>query len=103
VSVLVWRVANKVQEIQLQKKMVNRSLNQCAKRVADLEALGYKKFESASLAAFNKKIEAMKEGNLTFTELDDIAPLNLSTETPEEDGDNDFSVLHDEEEYTKVI
>jgi hypothetical protein len=45
----------------------------------------------------------MKEGNLTFTELDDIAPLNLSTETPEEDGDNNFSVLHDEEEYTKVI
>lgn len=96
-SVLAWRIANKVKETQVQQKIIDRPGNNCIKAVTDLQAAGYKKFESASLAAFNKKIENSKQGNLTISETDDITPLLLSVSMSEgEDENNETSVLHDD-------
>ncbi len=63
-SELVWRIANKAEELQLQELHTDRQANARVKPVVDLTKVGYKKFEMASLATFNKKISAMKQGLL---------------------------------------
>ncbi|KIM38440.1 hypothetical protein M413DRAFT_45600, partial [Hebeloma cylindrosporum] len=60
-SVLVWRIANKARDLELQKKVDNREGNKWMKPVIDVKVFGYKKLESSSLGTFNKKIAAMKE------------------------------------------
>lgn len=46
----------------MQKEVDNRERNSKCKVSCDLRASGRKKFESASLATFNKKIQSMKMG-----------------------------------------
>ncbi|KAH8976416.1 hypothetical protein EDB92DRAFT_1931399, partial [Lactarius akahatsu] len=55
-SSLVWRVAGKSRELELQCASVDQEANSGCKAVSDVIANGYKKFESSSLATFNKKI-----------------------------------------------
>lgn len=66
-------------------------------------ALGYKKMELSSLGTFNKKIAAMKEGQGTDTEVDDISLCGLSVpntslgeDASETVEDTEISVLHEE-------
>ena len=73
-SNLAWRIANKAQELQLQVKLSNRPTAFQPKPVIDLRKTGRQKFESASLAQFNKKIEEMKVGIPVESEIDDIGP-----------------------------
>ncbi|KJA22641.1 hypothetical protein HYPSUDRAFT_164247 [Hypholoma sublateritium FD-334 SS-4] len=70
-SVLVMRVANHAKAFQLQEYVKNRETQ--SRPTPDLRKLGYGKFESTSLAAFNKKIDTCKNGN------------NIDTETGEAD------------------
>ena len=57
-SNLVWRIANKAQEVHLQREIVAReNAGSLTKVVPDLRALGRQKFKSSSLATFNKKID----------------------------------------------
>ncbi len=60
-SVLVMRVADHAKAFKLQEYVENRETQ--SNPTPDLRKLGYSKFESTSLAAFNKKIEACKDGN----------------------------------------
>jgi hypothetical protein len=46
----------------------------------DLRKTGRQKFESASLAQFNKKIDEMKVGIPIETEVDDIGPPDFHLE-----------------------
>jgi hypothetical protein len=81
-SNLVWRIANKAQELQLQVKLLNRPTAFQPKPVIDLRKTGRQKFESASLAQFNKKIEEMKVGIPVESEIDDIGPPDFHLEAP---------------------
>ena len=105
-SALVWRIADKAWELELQKRIINREENKRMKPVVDVHSLGYKKMESSSLGTFNKKIIAMKEGHATDMEVDDISLCGLTMSVAELTGDSEgavengasgeISVLHDE-------
>ena len=104
-SVLVWRIAGKAQELNLHTKLTDRLENKNTKPLTNLVVAGYKKFESSSLATFNKKIADSKVGVLTIKEADDIVPmtftLNLNDDgygASEEDDTREDSVLHDGED-----
>ncbi|KAF8906798.1 hypothetical protein CPB84DRAFT_1744923 [Gymnopilus junonius] len=71
------------------------------KAVIDVHNVGYKKFESSTLAAFNKKIQESKDGIPPDYEVDDIAPIRLTTNFA--DGEDEFeageeSALHEDTE-----
>ena len=74
-SSLVWRVVNKACKLKLQTKL-NRNVSM-PKPITDLWNMGWQKFESASLAMFNKKIQDLKAGRLVEGETDDIATPNF--------------------------
>ena len=99
-SSLVWRIAHKAKELNLQTTLTDRPQNKDSKPLIDLVASGYMKFESSSLATFNKKIADSKIGVLTIQEVDDIAPVAFSL-TSNDDGEDDHehdteeSILHD--------
>jgi hypothetical protein len=79
-SNLVWRIANKAQELHLQREIVSREnagSHTLAKVVPDLRALGRQKFRSSSLATFNKKIEEYKKGLPVSHEVDEISMANF--------------------------
>ena len=98
-SVLVWRIANKARDLELQKRVDNREGNKRMKAVVDVQALGYQKLGSSSLGTFNKKIAAMKEGRPTNIEIDELPSCRLlvvAGEADDETGENETSVLHDD-------
>jgi hypothetical protein len=74
---LVWRIANKACELKLQKELPNREGVLQPKLVTDLKQIGRQKFESSSLATFNKKIEDLKSGSPGEREIDDISPADF--------------------------
>jgi hypothetical protein len=76
-SNLVWRIANKAQELHLQREIVSRENGSHTKVVPDLRALGRQKFRSSSLATFNKKIEEYKQGLPVSHEVDEISMANF--------------------------
>ena len=55
-SVLVWRIANKSAELDLQNTLANQDANLSAQPVADILIVGYLIFLTSSLAMFNKKL-----------------------------------------------
>lgn len=95
-SSLVWRVANKALELQLQDSQVNREDN-ASKLNPDLRSAGYHKFESSALATFNKKVKNAIRGVPTAPEVDIIPPVNLDLTGPADEQINgdDTSLLHD--------
>lgn len=102
-SVLVWRIANKARDLELQKRIDNREGNKWMKVVVDVQAVGYKKLGSSSLGTFNKKISAMKEGHPTNMEIDELPSCKLvvfAGEVDDETGENEISVLHDDKNLT---
>ena len=88
-SVLVWRIADKAQELDLHTKLTDRLENMNAKPLINLVVAGYKKYESSSLTTFNKKISDSKVGVLTIQEADDIAPMVFTLNSNEDDDDED--------------
>lgn len=63
-SHLVWRVADKVRDEELQIFKRNRRGNAKAVAVHDILSLGEKKLKSSSLATFNRKVTALVERRL---------------------------------------
>ena len=99
-AALVWRIADKSLELGLQEKNFNRARS--GGEIPDLKATvmikeaGYRKFESTSLASFNKKIEESRQGILTVHEVDEIPALALGLNSHEDEDDGgEESVLHD--------
>jgi hypothetical protein len=83
---LVWRIADKARELQLQQKISDRDV--VAKSTLDLRAVGRQKFESSSLATFNKKLDEIKAGQKTTPEDDELPPVQLEFDLDGEDGEN---------------
>ena len=100
-AALVWRIADKSLELGLQEENFNRTGS--GGKIPNLKAtvmineVGYRKFESASLASFNKKIEESRQGILTVREVDEIPALTLGLKSheDEDDGGEEY-VLHDD-------
>ena len=77
-SHLVWRVADKIRDEELQAFREKRVGNSKVKGVVDVLATGEVKLKSSSLTAFNKKISAMVKGHVYEDEQDVIPQTQLS-------------------------
>ena len=77
-SHLVWRVADKIRDEELQSFREKRLGNSKVKSVVDILATGEAKLKSSSLATFNKKISAMVKGHAYEDEQDVIPQTQLS-------------------------
>jgi hypothetical protein len=98
-STLVWRVAHKAAELNLQCKVTRREGNSTAQPRVDILTAGYRKFQSSSLATFNKKLADMRQGGISQPEVDDIAPCQVVEDTDTDDLDTEeLSALHDLED-----
>lgn len=96
-SVLVWHIANKAQELNLQTKLTDQLENKDVKPHVNLVVAGYKKFGLSLLDTFNKKIFDSKVGVLSIQEADDIVPVAFTLDS-NDDGyyeEDDNIVLHD--------
>ncbi|KAH9010955.1 hypothetical protein EDB83DRAFT_2234175, partial [Lactarius deliciosus] len=84
-SALVWRIANKARELELQTTIDNLTSHP----VADIFTTGFKKFQTSSLATFNKKLADMRQGspgpNHWQSEVDEIAPCQVIEDEGVED------------------
>jgi hypothetical protein len=77
-SHLVWRVADKVRDEEIQVFKENRAGNSKVKSVVDVLATGEAKLKSSSLATFNRKICAMVNGHLYEDDEDTIPQPQFS-------------------------
>ena len=78
-SELVWQIANKAQDLQLQEFMPNWEGNASSRAVPDLYAFGRERLASSSLATFNKKICELIEGKDIVDEDDDLPLPDFET------------------------
>jgi aspartyl/asparaginyl beta-hydroxylase (cupin superfamily) len=83
-SHLVWRVADKIRDEELQVFRVKRLGNSKVKAVVDILATGEAKLKSSSLASFNKKNSAMVKGHAYEDEQDGIPQIQLAIGVPDE-------------------
>lgn len=74
-SHLVWRVAEKAQAESFERFIKQRPGNSTMVANCDTLALGERKLKSSSVATFNKKITAMKNGHLYS------GPMELDVDT----------------------
>ena len=83
-SKLVWKVANKVQELMLGKYLPDHKGNDKQKLVTNLIDVGEKRLLSSTLETFNKKLVCMKAGNVDelagMIKVDEIPSVQLSVE-----------------------
>ena len=83
-SKLVWKVANKVQELMFSKYLPDRKGNDKQKLVTNLIDVGEKRLLSSMLETFNKKLVCMKAGNVDelagMIKVDEILSVQLSVE-----------------------
>lgn len=89
-SALVLRIATKARELHLQEDMAVRLENSGSKSVLDLRLTGRRKFQTSSLATFNKKMNDIKNGRAVDDDETDDLPrvdFNLSVD---EDGDGEI-------------
>jgi hypothetical protein len=83
---LVWRIADKALELLLQKEIPDRDVP--AKTSVNIRAFGQQKFESSSLATFNKKILEIKSGQKPTPEVDELSPVRLEMDPDNDDREN---------------
>ncbi|KAH8982768.1 hypothetical protein EDB86DRAFT_2834206 [Lactarius hatsudake] len=101
-SALVWCIANKARELELQTTIVNWEDNLTLCPVANIFTTGFKKFQTLSLATFNKKLPNMRQGspgpNHWQLEVDEIAPCQVIEDEGVDDLDvsGELSVLHND-------
>ena len=83
-SKLVWKVANKVQELMLGKYLPDHKGNDKQKLVTNLINVGEKRLLSSTLETVNKKLACMKAGNVDelagMIKVDEIPSVQLSVE-----------------------
>jgi hypothetical protein len=82
---LVWQVANKVKDEELQNFQENRPGNSRCNPIVDILATGEKKLKSSSLSTFNRKVLAMVEGRMFEIEVDEIPSVSFSEDPEVED------------------
>jgi aspartyl/asparaginyl beta-hydroxylase (cupin superfamily) len=90
-SHLVWRVADKIRDEELQVFREKRVGNSKVKGVVDVLATGEAKLKSSSLTAFNKKISAMVKGHVYEDEQDVIPQTQLSMGGSEPSDEMEYS------------
>lgn len=98
-SALIWRIANKAKELELQILVPGCDCDSSAKPVADIYTNGFRKFQSSSLATFNKKLEDMRQGSPTQPEVDEIPPCQVMEGVDNDDLESpsgEPSVLHED-------
>ncbi|KAH9051615.1 hypothetical protein EDB83DRAFT_2226099, partial [Lactarius deliciosus] len=85
-SALVWWITNKADELGLQSVIADCDINSDARSVVDIFTTGFRKFQTSSLATFNKKIADRAKGSpdQPGPEADKITPCQVV-----EDGDTD--------------
>jgi hypothetical protein len=83
-SNLVWRVADKVKNLNLQTFRHSREGNEDAKPFVDILLEGEKKLKSASLKTFNKKVHQYLAGESVEAEVDVLPLCALRTDGEEE-------------------
>ncbi|KAJ7740399.1 hypothetical protein B0H16DRAFT_1324510 [Mycena metata] len=79
-SDLVWRVARKAKELNLNETKANRS----AKTTTDIFSTGERLLKSSTIATFNKNRRNLLKGIVPEPEEDELPPLDLVLEPPEE-------------------
>ena len=95
--VLVRRIADHVQELKFQHELQSRC-NIQSKTVLNLHQVGYRKFETSSLATYNKKMEELKMGRgFDADETDDISPAEFEETFIDTDG-SVVTSIHDDVE-----
>jgi hypothetical protein len=98
-SALIWWIANKAKELELQSRVPGCDHDSAAKPVTDIYTNGFRKFQTSSLATFNKKLNNMREGTPTQPEVDKISPCQVMEDADADDleppGD-ELSVLHED-------
>ncbi|KAJ7777577.1 hypothetical protein DFH07DRAFT_1056413 [Mycena maculata] len=87
-SSLVWRIANKAKELKLNSLDVSRDSTHVGKASIDILSTGEAVLKSASLATFNKNRRALLKGIQVEEEVDDLPPMDLSLEHPQEEDGN---------------
>lgn len=96
---LLWQIANKAKGLELQSLVPGCDHDSAAKPVTDIYTTGFRKFQSSSLATFNKKLEDMQESSPTQPKVDEIAPCQVMECADIDDLESpsgDQSVLHEE-------
>jgi hypothetical protein len=90
-SDLVWKVASKARELELQifKLEHEKHNNDAVKPIVDLLATGKHKLKSASLATFNKKVHTQINGHTVEDEVDDIMAMDYGDPVESEDEGDD--------------
>jgi hypothetical protein len=75
----------------------NREANSTMKTKNDILTTGYQKFQSSSLATFNKKLTVMKQGGISQPEVDGIMPCQVIENADiDKSGPGEISKLHDD-------
>jgi hypothetical protein len=96
--VFVIRIADHVQELKFQHELQSRCNVQSKKVVPNLHRVGYRKFETSSLATYNKKMEELKMGRgFDADETDDISPAEFLETVIDTDG-SVVTSIHDDVE-----
>lgn len=79
-SKLIWCIADKTHDLQLQKVVLNQEGQTIAKLIPDLHTEGREKFAVLSLATFNKKVQDMALGRAVLLEDDDLPAPDFGDE-----------------------
>ncbi|KAH9158718.1 hypothetical protein EDB89DRAFT_1867624, partial [Lactarius sanguifluus] len=97
-SALVWRIANKADELGLQSVITDRDVNSDACSVANIFTTGFRKFQTSSLVTFNKKIADRAKGSPDQLEADEITPCQVveDSNTDEPEPSEEVSELHED-------
>ncbi|KAH9055777.1 hypothetical protein EDB83DRAFT_2316127 [Lactarius deliciosus] len=99
-SALVWRIANKADELGLQSVIADRDINSDACLVVDIFTTGFRKFQTSSLATFNKKIADRAKGSpdQPGPEANEITPCQVveDGDTDEPEPSEEVSELHED-------
>ena len=90
-SALVWRVANKANELELQCVIPVHVTNLTVRPVINIIAAGYRK---PSLAKFNKNIVDMKQGKPSQPEANEITSCQVVEHLDADDSARKLSALH---------
>jgi hypothetical protein len=98
-SALVWQIARKANELELQTVIINRDDKSTVRPVVDVVTAGYRKFQTSLLATFNKKVTDMRQGKSSESEVDEIAPCQVvdGVDADESEPTEELSEVHDDE------
>lgn len=102
-SSLVWKVANKVREAELDIFKLQREGNELMKPVTNIILEGERKLKSSTLKTFNKNVRKLVAGEAVDDEVDDMVPVAFGEPSyddirPEEDEGEDMGIWPDEED-----